>query len=313
MNSQRHDSPRGIQAIGEVALSILSNAHHGSVLASVSNAIYMVSDSDELCWLIPMGGPMHQRGIQVAAPLPRLKVGSRYEVVDHTLSISSGETLDFQRAEIWKLPALSSNQVVTISRLFESLSLVADRLLAQHKPSGLGDLITLILRMRVQQDESLEISQMSVLTKKALPFIEEIIQASLANDIDLIIHYAKSLVGLGEGLTPSGDDFLGGFFFSRQLSYHHYPTVLDLSACTYSDFIHQSKPLTNLISHTILKDHNDGSSIESLHQLANGLLLGEPVDQLFIHAQKLISIGHSTGWDLLTGFLAGMSATLNQS
>jgi hypothetical protein len=49
-----------------------------------------------------------------------------------------------------------------------------------------------------------------------------------------------------------------------------------------------------------------------LHQFANGLLQGESVDQLNLNLEKLISVGHSTGWDLLSGFLAGMSATFTQ-
>jgi hypothetical protein len=128
----------------------------------------------------------------------------------------------------------------------------------------------------------------------------------------LVIYYAKSLVGLGDGLTPSGDDFLGGFFFALQLLSHYYPDVLSIPICTYLDFILQSGHLTNPISYAILKDHTDGHSVEPLHQLANGLLRGEPINQLLPSAEQLISLGHSTGWDLLSGFLAGMSVTFSQ-
>jgi hypothetical protein len=241
-----------------------------------------------------------------------LNVGSRYAVVDHSLTISSGDILDFQDASIWVSPQLSSNQIVSISRLFETLYIVADRLLAHHKPSGLGDLIMPILQSRYHKPGASEISQKSVFSKKAWPFVDGIILATAANDANLIIDQGKSLVGFGEGLTPSGDDFLGGFFFSMQLLYHYYPNTVNIPICNYSDFVRQSNPLTNLISYTILKDHVDGHSVEPLHQFANGLLQGESVDQLYLHAERLISLGHSTGWDLLSGFLAGMSFTFAQ-
>jgi hypothetical protein len=312
MNTRSHDSPLKLHFIGEAALHVLSGAQRGSVLASVTNAVYMLSEDGSLCWLIPMGSPMHQRAMQVSALMPRLNVGSRYVVVDHSLTTSSGDILDFQHAAIWVSPKLSSNQIVSMPRLSETLDIVADRLLAHHKPSGLGDLIMPILQSRDHQVLASGISQKSVFSKKAWPFVDAILGATALNDADHIINIGKSLVGFGEGLTPSGDDFLGGFFFSMQLLYRHYPEALKLPARTYSDFILQSKPLTNLISYTILKDHMDGYSVEPLHQFANGLLLGESVDQLYLQLEKLISLGHSTGWDLLSGFMAGMSVTFAQ-
>jgi len=308
MNIQNHDSTLMPHFIGEAAVCVLSDAQKGSVLASMTHAVYMLSDEGDLCWMIPLDSPMHQRAVQINAPIPRLKVGSLYEVVDHSLTTSSGDILDFQQATIWSSPKLSSDQVVPISRLSETLYIVVGQLLAYHKPSGLGDLIMPILQLRDHQVGASEISQKSVLSKKAWSYINGIILAA-ANDADLIIARAKSLVGFGEGLTPSGDDFLGGFFFSVQLVDHYYPKKVSIPFCHYSDFVHQSKSLTNLISYTILKDHVDGHSVEPLHQFANGLLRGESVDKLFLYGERLISLGHSTGWDLLSGFLAGMSVT----
>jgi hypothetical protein len=312
MNIQSNDSPLKIHNIGEVALRVLSDAQKGSVLASVSNAVYMLSEHGDLFWLISMDSPMHQRAIKVTAPIPGLNAGSRYAVVDHNLVTSSGDILDFLHAAIWGSPTISTNQIVSISRLSETLNIVTDRLLAHHKPSGLGDLITPILQSRDHQVGALEIGQKCILSKKAWPFVDGIILATAANDVNLIIAQGKSLVGFGEGLTPSGDDFLGGFFFSLQLVYRYYPNTLNIPICNYSDFVHQSNSLTNLISYTILKDHVDGHSIEPLHQFANGLLQGGSVDQLNIHVEKLISLGHSTGWDMLSGFLAGMSVTFTK-
>ena len=133
------------------------------------------------------------------------------------------------------------------------------------------------------------------------------IQAYVANDQGGILEYADNLIGYGEGLTPSGDDFLGGFFFARWLLSHNYPgSFMDNPTCTYSEFIIRYKPRTNLISYTILKDNSEGHSVEPLHLLANGLLRDERVESLIPRAERLISLGHSTGWDMLTGFLAGI-------
>lgn len=313
MNTSIIDYPLELSSIGEAALHILSDAPHGSVLASVTNANYLLSSKGELCWLIPRGEPMHRRCIAVAGLLPRVKVGSRYEVAGHTLAIRAGMKVDFENASIWKAPTLPSTGVVSRARLSESIPAFVDRLLALHNPSGLGGLITLILQMTSSQNMAPEEWLTDGIHRKAWPVIKGMLLVSMAEDNPAIIAHARNLIGLGEGLTPSGDDFLGGFFFSKRLlSLHYKEGFIDDPLCTYTDFIAQSKPLTNPISYFILKDNAEGHSVEPLHQLANGLFLGETGDSLTNLAEKLISLGHSTGWDLLTGFLAGMSVTFSQ-
>jgi hypothetical protein len=309
MNTHNHAIPLKIHTIGATALSILSNSRQGSVLASVTNAVYLQNEHGDLCWLISTTAPMHQRAMQLAAPLPRLKVGGIYKVVDHTLSIDNGKLLDFHHSLDWLSPTVASTKITSRSRLTKLLLAVIDQLLEQHVIYGLGSLIVPILHLSIHPNEALEVNFNNRFVEKSWPAVHGMILANLANDTSLIITHAKSLVGLGEGLTPSGDDFLGGFFFARQVLYQYYPTAIDLPFCTYSEFILHSKPLTNLISYTILKDHVGGNSVAPLHQFTNGLLRGESFEQLYLHAEKIIALGHSTGWDLLTGFLAGMSVT----
>ncbi len=47
----------------------------------------------------------------------------------------------------------------------------------------------------------------------AWPGIHELAKACLLRDMTGLLQEANALVGLGEGLTPSGDDFLGGLLF----------------------------------------------------------------------------------------------------
>jgi hypothetical protein len=126
------------------------------------------------------------------------------------------------------------------------------------------------------------------------------------------MEHAASLVGLGSGLTPSGDDFLGGLFFAFELLRHIYPEIQELQIWNYSNFIFECKSRTNQISYCLLKDHADGHAMEPLHRFANALLEGRPVDQSLPYARELVSVGHSTGWDLLTGWLAGMTMLIDR-
>ena len=117
MNTHNYDISLKIHTIGETALRILSNSRQGSVLASVTKAVYLQNEHGDLCWLISTTSPMHPRAIQVAAPLPRLNVGSIYQLVDHTLSIDNGILLDFHHSLDWLTPTVPSTQMTSLSRI----------------------------------------------------------------------------------------------------------------------------------------------------------------------------------------------------
>jgi hypothetical protein len=63
---------------------------------------------------------------------------------------------------------------------------------------------------------------------------------------------------------------------------------------------------THLISFTLLNDLADGHAIAPLHEIINGLFSGESFESLYPFVSELASVGHSTGWDLLTGLLTGL-------
>jgi len=309
MNLPAIETPMQLCSIGEAASRLLSDVNQVIVLASVTNANYLQDSSDELCWLIAKGVPMHQRGIEVAASLPRMKPGSRYQITSHTLEIDPGGDLDLHHCPIWKPPDVSSTCLVALSELTSSIPDFIDRLLARYQPTGFGNFIPSILQVTVHRNFIPDAYLYKGIVGKAWAVVKRMIQLSMANDQCGTLDNASYLIGFGEGLTPSGDDFLGGFFFSRWLLSDYYPQYLDeYPISPYSDFIAQSKPLTNLISYTILNDNSEGHTVEPLHLLANGLLQGERENSLIRHAERLIFLGHSTGWDLLTGFLAGILA-----
>ena len=300
-----------VSSIGEGARGWLSPGQRGEVLAVVSRAVYLLTEESELVWLIGEPGPMHRRGLKLSSSLPRLAIGSTFDVQGEILVTSSGDALDFSHSTVWKTPLLSSGKVVTYVRLPELLLVFYKQCVDCYSPTGLGSLIPAVLRMIGHRSFAPERGQEDMLSSAAWPAIAGIVRACLAHDYQHVLSHAEQLVGLGDGLTPSGDDFLGGFFYGMRLLYQTYPGGLDLTNWNYSDFILRCRPLTNLISFTLLKDHAEGHALEPLQRLANSLLMDRP-DRLIPLAGELIAVGHSTGWSLLTGFLAGMSVTFSQ-
>jgi hypothetical protein len=67
-----------------------------------------------------------------------------------------------------------------------------------------------------------------------------------------------------------------------------------------------ARPRTNRISHTLLRDYAVGQGPEPLHHYLHALMNGEPVATITRLASDVIRIGHSTGWDCLTGLWAAL-------
>jgi hypothetical protein len=116
----------------------------------------------------------------------------------------------------------------------------------------------------------------------------------------------KALVGLGPGLTPSGDDFLGGLLFQLHHLSAVYPEVLRWERAPVDDLLTWAGTQTNPISSALLRDHIEGHGSEPLHALVAQLLRGDEPEIMRMSVQRLLRIGSTSGWDLLAGVLMGM-------
>jgi hypothetical protein len=117
----------------------------------------------------------------------------------------------------------------------------------------------------------------------------------------------QALIGLGSGLTPSGDDILIGYLaglscttqgeakrtrFVSELG----KTVIALSA------------KTNDISRTYLYHAAQGQISSRLVDLAEAICRGEKPERLSEIAEASFHVGHTSGMDAVTGLLLGLAA-----
>jgi hypothetical protein len=113
------------------------------------------------------------------------------------------------------------------------------------------------------------------------------------------------LLGLGTGLTPSGDDVIGGVFLAL--------TALGrapLRDALWAGLASELGDLTTEISAMHLSAAADGLGAEAVHALANAMLAG---DRQAIPGQleRVGRIGHTSGWDTVTGFALTLAAALH--
>jgi hypothetical protein len=100
---------------------------------------------------------------------------------------------------------------------------------------------------------------------------------------------AEALIGLGPGLTPSGDDYFGGVLVALRL------TGRAMQADGLWRWLQpRLKARTSAISAAHLAAAAAGEAHEALHDVLNGELDLDALD----------AVGHTSGWDALAGAMA---------
>ena len=139
----------------------------------------------------------------------------------------------------------------------------------------------------------------------ARPRLNAVAQALRAQDLAAFEAAALRVPGLGHGLTPSGDDLLGGIFFTLA----HAPITSDAAWRSAMPGLHArirsaAHSATNPISAALLDDLMRGSSYRVLHDVFDAFQAGEP-RRITDAVNRLLRLGASSGGDMLAGvFLA---------
>ncbi len=112
----------------------------------------------------------------------------------------------------------------------------------------------------------------------------------------------ERLVGLGPGLTPSGDDFLGGMMIALAMS-----GFTNAASALAAPVLAAAPRATNRISAAHLGAAARGLGADALHRSIDSLASGDR-QALASALDALDSIGHSSGWDAMAGAVSALKA-----
>jgi hypothetical protein len=136
--------------------------------------------------------------------------------------------------------------------------------------------------------------------------VRELVEAARMH-VPLDDAIVAGLIGLGFGLTPSGDDFLVGFLTGLRCAAgkkeERLGFLFDLGKAVVR-LLHQ----TDDISRTYLFHATRGHVSSKLTALANAVALETDRDRLIPIAEDAMRVGHSSGMETVMGFLIGISA-----
>jgi hypothetical protein len=303
MSAPRFDA----DMIGPMARQTLSPDSSGTILAGHSRAVYLCSAGGELLWLAPGDVPMHRRGIRVPARLPRPQPDSPYRVVDGALLLGSAASIELSRACTWEPPRIPWSSRAHEEEIRMHRARASGLLASLPSPAGFGVFLPALSEYAAGRPLPGRAPRRDPFIVRAYPAVCGIARACREQDLAALLKQAEGLVGMGEGLTPSGDDLIGGVLFGLAMLREAGAGLAWCSPSMVASFLEASRTHTNLISAAFLGDHAAGHASEPLHRFALALLMDGPLEIACRAASDLIQIGHSTGWDLLTGAWTAMA------
>jgi hypothetical protein len=123
-------------------------------------------------------------------------------------------------------------------------------------------------------------------------------------DPDAVADASIALLGLGTGLTPSGDDLAGAALFGRQLLSPE-RRAWQLAG---ERLAREAGRRSHTVSAALLEDLVRVQSFAPLHAIVDALAENDDAAALAA-ARELVAIGHSSGWDMLAGLVIGVTGS----
>ena len=201
-----------IRRLGDAAMAGLGPGQARPCDGRVSKAVYLRTETGDLFWLVTPDAPMHRRAARSNGRLPKCSPGSPYSVQDKDVIIGRTVAFDVEHADVWRAPRIEARLTVTASELSNHVQAFFHELDLSHS-TGFGAVIPQIMSLSGADFPQRGPFRDDLVLDSAQPRLLEAARACLHNAPDSLCASAIALIGLGGGLTPSGDDFVGGLLF----------------------------------------------------------------------------------------------------
>ncbi|MBN2556763.1 MAG: DUF2877 domain-containing protein [Anaerolineales bacterium] len=296
--------PLKVTHAGEYALEILQAGASGEVLASVSSAVYLSTAQDEILWLGSEHVPLHRRGMRLEGLSQAAVAGRPFRTEGGSLLLNDFR-VEFNNAHTWQAPELAITEPIHPKTISERLLAFCCSYTPRHT-DGFGALVGTIVGRIWPERFTGQPSQSNRIQAYAQPTVEAIIDHLLAADVPGTLDNGERIIGLGPGLTPSGDDYLGGLLFAI----YHVSRACEIQERLPVDqvqtWLTRARGKTHPISYTLLADHASGYGAEELYRFVFALFSQAPIEEVVMHASRLELIGSTTGSDLVAGVITGL-------
>lgn len=289
-----------IGAMGAIAARALIEGASGEVAAVFERSFYVVIGGQWIC-LVPSGGglgPLNAQCLErdLGGVIKRsLRVGDAAGVANKAINIDSESKFSFERAVVWTPASPGPWDKDSVARGLAYF----DRAITSRALPQDG------LAMLLMGASPAHLNAVAKVAQAPLRSLHEMLLAAIVHsDFSSGIGAVVPLLGLGPGLTPSGDDAIGGALIALHL----------LGEDRARDSIREKlfpriAAATNDISRAHLEAAAESFGHEAIHRIANALLTGDAT-HLDEEVDAVHAIGHTSGWDALLGVVMTLNVWL---
>jgi len=137
------------------------------------------------------------------------------------------------------------------------------------------------------------------------PRFLELADAVSAGDETRALHAAERMAGCGVGLTPSSDDLLTGYFTLLRVLRRAQGTKGNAALLT--EMAKRAAAKTNRVSATFLLQSGEGLANDAVLSLIRSVFSNAGDETARLAAARVMSIGSTSGGDMLTGLILAIA------
>jgi Protein of unknown function (DUF2877) len=276
--------------IGVVAARLLRGGARGRIAAVFERSFYVTDDTLWACiGVAGIGrGPLNVCLAGATAwDGPCASVDAPYTVADRRIMMGGVARVSLRDAVIWSPPSISSAPNRTRLAAFIAA--------ARTRAPEMG------LSRAVFADD---VTSTPVLRAAVAPItaVRNALKNAASSRIQVagIAKACIELLGLGPGLTPSGDDFVGGLLVALRACGH-----AQVADEIWSSIAPAHGERTSPLSAAHVRAAAEGQGAEAVHE-AMVAVLSDEVTDFTPHFAALDRIGHCSGWDAMAGVVVGI-------
>ncbi|MEI5990938.1 hypothetical protein A5881_002443 [Enterococcus termitis] len=271
----------------------------GVIHSTFNRTLNIICDSGEIYTLAAEeldNAPNTLRVTDFFSDRPKLLVRTPVFSQKGQLVIGEVAAINTQDAKIWQYPTIKFPEKQVYSKIRMRVEQLNEWLSRVENHDG-GYLLNNTQGTKYEQMIHTMLLKES---KQLLSYLKE-------KELFQAMNQLKRVIGLGPGLTPSGDDFLVGLaliFTTADYPYHSLKQWMINSR-------NEMEKRTNIISFSALDWAIKGEARERIGSFLNELFYGEDEAVLKSKMFAVLAIGSTSGGDMLTGMLAGIKLTLD--
>lgn len=299
---------RNIVSVGQTAHSRLTRSAKGRVHSAYRGAVNILLPKGMVS-LVPRSAGKGPLNLVLADwnppknPDAGFKTGQGVTVKDKVIMVGENGRLSFAYAQVYQPSRLFERNVLPPEDIRRNVTRACDLIQSQGKLDGLGVLLPLIGGYA-----PVTLSNTSPFMSAAFLSAIRLVRALESRDTREISRAGEGLVGLGIGLTPSGDDLLCGVFVALVLGSQNGLNIPGAFQPVFVKIAHAGGR-TSLLSQEYLEQASLGKANEKVTDFVSAVYTSNE-NEVAKSLSALLATGETSGTDTAFGVIIGVKTAL---